>query len=456
MPTTTNKGFVEPVIGASGWGVTLNTLFDSVDKAFGSTTSITGLPTGTTNLSSAQYTPPIIKLAGALTGNAIISLPSGVGGFWYVYNGCINTSTNTFTVTFASAGGGTSVVLRQPASNTSTTGYWSALISDGTNITFQSTLPGAASGADTQVQYSNSGILGSSSSLTYGALSPTFTGSIANSGTANAQLVVTGVTGTIYPYMTLGTITGGTFSSPTTVTITGQVSGTTGGAGTYALSQANTGTGATVGTATLTALKTPVVVANITGTAQSSTYAGATTNAVGFLTVPQSTTTAPTSAQDGYHIYTASDVTVTGSGFGVGDCFVIVNSSSSAISIIPGTSTTLRLAGSTASVAQNYSVTFAGANSANITGTGLPAVGTAVKFSGTLPAAFTAGTTYYVVSNTSGATITVSATSGGTAITAATSTTATMTNNRTIAAYGQAVALCVASNAFYISGQGVS
>jgi hypothetical protein len=62
-------------------------------------------------------------------------------------------------------------------------------------------------------------------------------------------LTVTAVTGTIYPGMTLGTITSGTFSASSSVVIIGQLSGTTGGIGTYNLSQINTGTAATVAAA---------------------------------------------------------------------------------------------------------------------------------------------------------------------------------------------------------------
>jgi len=454
MPTTTNKGFVEPVIGAAGWGVTLNTLFNAIDTAFGNTTLVNGLATGTTNLSSAQYTPPIIKLSSAvgdLTGNVVISLPAGVGGFWYVYNGCVNSGTNTYTVTFASAGGGTSVVLRQPASNTSTTGYWSALISDGTNIYFQNTLPGAANGSNTQVQFNNNGVLGSSSAFTYATTTATFTATVPIG--SNVMTVSAVASGTIALGMTLTVSSGGGFSGAVTITALGTG---TGGLGTYTVSQNATGSIANITGASITTLSAPNLSGNFLGTARFATYAGSTSNAVGYLTIPQTTSTSVSSATDGYHVYTASDVTVTGSSFSVGDCFVIVNSGSTATSIIPGASTTLRLAGSTSSVAQSTSVTFTGGGSANITGTALPAVGTVVKFSGSLPAAFTAGTPYYVVSNTSGTTITVSATSGGTAITAATSTTATMTNNRTIAGYGQAVVLCVASNTFFVSGQGVS
>ena len=82
----------------------------------------------------------------------------------------------------------------------------------------------------------------------------TFTGTIAaGSTTPNNLLVVTGVSGTIVTDLPLAAITGGTFTAntsggfPSTVQrITGQVSGTTGGAGTYTISIPNTGTAATV------------------------------------------------------------------------------------------------------------------------------------------------------------------------------------------------------------------
>lgn len=453
--TTPNKAFVEPAINDTGWGVTLNTLFSAVDTAFGGVTTITGLSSGTTTLTSAQYAPPIMKLSGTLTGNVVIQLPANVGGFWYVYNGCTNTGSNTYTVTFSSAGGGSSIVLQQ--------GYYSQLICDGAlgNVTFQSTLPGAASGSNTQVQYNSGGTLAGSPAFTYGLLSSAFTGSIAAS---SSKLVTTSVTGTIYPGMVLGTITGGTFASPTTVTITGQVSGTPGGAGTYSLSQINTaGTGATVTAASFTALSAPNVIGNLTGTAEYATFSsasiGSTPLPVGYLAVPQTTSTAVSSSTDGYHVYTASNIIVTGSNFSTGDCFLVVNSGSSPLYLIPGASTTLQLAASTAFPAQNYVVGFTN-GSANITGSNLPAVGSPVQFSttGSLPTGFSTGTPYFVVSNTSNTTVTVSATLGGTAITASSagSGVQTMTSLRTVSAYGQAVVLCTGSNAFYISGQGAS
>jgi hypothetical protein len=441
--TTVNKAFIEPAINDTGWGSTLNTLFTAVDTSFGGVTTIASPVTAT--LTSAQYAPPIIKLSGAITANVVLSLPSGVGGFWYIYNGC----TGAYTVTLASLGGGTSAALSQ--------GYYSSVVCDGTNVTFQSTLPGAASGASTQIQYNNGGVLAGSASLTYGALTASFTGSIASLA---SQLVITGVTGTVYPGMTLGTITGGTFVSPTTVTITGQVSGPTGGAGTYSLSQTNTaGTGATVASASITALSTPNIIGSLTGTAQAATYAGATAYPVGYVNIPQTTNATVSSSTDGYHVYTSSNITVTGSSFAKGDAFLVVNSGASPLYLIPGASTTLQLAANTAAAAQNYTVGFTN-GSANITGSNLPPVGSVVQLSttGTLPTGFSSGTNYYVVSNTSNTTITLSATLGGTAITAGSAGTGTqaMTSLRTVSAYGQAVVLCTGSNAFYISGQGAS
>lgn len=76
--------------------------------------------------------------------------------------------------------------------------------------------------------------------------SVSFTGSIA-AGTS--VLTASAITGTIFIGMVLGTITGGTFVSASNVIITSQLTGTTGGAGTYNLSQVNTGTSATVAAA---------------------------------------------------------------------------------------------------------------------------------------------------------------------------------------------------------------
>jgi hypothetical protein len=277
----------------------------------------------------------MIKLAGTLTGNVTIQIPTGIGGFWFVYNGCVNTGGNTYTVTMTSGGGGSSVVL--------TAASYSSVICDGANVTYSSTVPSSAAGSNTQIQYNSSGTLAGSSSLTWGTQSATFTGTIA-AGTN--QLVVTSPTGTLYPGMTLGTITGGTFTSPTTVAITAQASGTIGGAGTYTLSQTNTGgAGATVTSASITALSAPYVIGSLSGTAAYAQNAAGTTLSVGYLQIPKTTNTTVSSSTNGYFVYTNTNVTITAASFNVQDVFVIVNSGSTSITITAGTGTTLRLAG---------------------------------------------------------------------------------------------------------------
>jgi microcystin-dependent protein len=130
---TTNKGLNQPVVGSSGWGTPLNDNFGYIDGAFGGVTTInvTGVTATPVVLSLAQYRNLIIKFTGTLTANVTYQLPSGVGGRWVLRN----TATGAFTITFASLGGGTSVV--------SAPGYINSA-SDGINCigNFDAVLPG--------------------------------------------------------------------------------------------------------------------------------------------------------------------------------------------------------------------------------------------------------------------------------------------------------------------------
>lgn len=122
---TTNKNIEKPANGDynNTWSVPVNSDWDVIDKAFGGTTTINAVgASGTVTLTTTQYQPPIIAITGALTANVNYQLPSGVGGFWYIFN---NTS-GAFSVLLSSAGGGSTVTLPQ--------GYTIAVISDGTNI----------------------------------------------------------------------------------------------------------------------------------------------------------------------------------------------------------------------------------------------------------------------------------------------------------------------------------
>lgn len=155
---TVNKRLEKPANGdyVNTWSTPVNADWDDIDTAFGGVTSINAVgASGTVTLTYTQYRPPNITISGTLTANVIYSLPSTVGGIWTINNG----TSGAFTVTFASAGGGTSVVLPQ--------GYRTIVVSDGTNVSLAYTFPLSAAGSNTQLQFNNSGYLGASSALTW-------------------------------------------------------------------------------------------------------------------------------------------------------------------------------------------------------------------------------------------------------------------------------------------------
>jgi microcystin-dependent protein len=128
---TTNKSIEKPGNGdyVNDWNVPVNADWDIIDKAFGGVqilnpTSVSGSVT----LTTTQYQAPILIVGASisspatLTANVTYVTPSGIGGVWTVYNH----TTGSFTITFASAGGGSSVILAQ--------GYVTTIYSDGTNI----------------------------------------------------------------------------------------------------------------------------------------------------------------------------------------------------------------------------------------------------------------------------------------------------------------------------------
>lgn len=155
---TTNKYLEEPALGDYNgtWSTPVNANFSAIDNALGgrSTINVVGA-SGTVALSTAQYQPPIIHFSGALTANVTYQLPASIGGFWYLYNGC----SGAYSVTFASIGGGVSVVLPQ--------GYSTNVWCDGVSVLQGNTTPPPAAGSNQQVQYNNGGLLAGASNLTW-------------------------------------------------------------------------------------------------------------------------------------------------------------------------------------------------------------------------------------------------------------------------------------------------
>lgn len=135
---TTNKGISKPANGddVDFWDVPVNADWDIIDAVFGNGTTINVVAaTGTIALTLTQYRPQYIVFSGLLTASVNYQLPSGVGGQWAL----LNLTTGAFTVTFSSAGGGTSVLApRNSIIN---------VRSDGTNIFTYA----AASGANSDI-----------------------------------------------------------------------------------------------------------------------------------------------------------------------------------------------------------------------------------------------------------------------------------------------------------------
>ena len=145
--TTTNKLLKKPDFNSyvDDWNTPVNEDMDDIDTAFGGATLLNATSvSGTVTLSISQYRPPLIVVTGTLTNNVNYQLPSGKGGTWTFYNN----TTGLFSVTFSSAGGGTSVVIAQTASV--------IVVCDGTNVAVANTY---AAGATTAVQYNNGGVL---------------------------------------------------------------------------------------------------------------------------------------------------------------------------------------------------------------------------------------------------------------------------------------------------------
>jgi hypothetical protein len=126
---TTNKTLEKPGNGdyVDTWNVPVNGDLDIIDQSFGGTTSLNATG-GSATLTVSQYRSLIISVAGAMSANVVYTIPSGVGGQWIVKNLTTDSVGGPWTITFASAGGGSSVTVLR--------GYSTLVYSDGTNIVF--------------------------------------------------------------------------------------------------------------------------------------------------------------------------------------------------------------------------------------------------------------------------------------------------------------------------------
>jgi hypothetical protein len=124
---TTNKGLNQPANGSNvdTWDVPVNNNFGWIDQAFGSTTALNAT-SGSATLADTQYRSLVLAVSGAIAANVTYTIPSSVGGQWIVYNTTTDSAGGPWTITIASAGGGTSVVIQRSKAT--------IIVSDGTNI----------------------------------------------------------------------------------------------------------------------------------------------------------------------------------------------------------------------------------------------------------------------------------------------------------------------------------
>lgn len=112
------------------WDQPVNSNWSIIDAALGAFTTVT-LTSGNVTLGPNGYGPSAVNTyqnlgitaTGSLSGDASITIPAGIGGFWVV----TNNTTGSYSVTIKTAvSGGDVVVLPQ--------GYHASIFSDGTNI----------------------------------------------------------------------------------------------------------------------------------------------------------------------------------------------------------------------------------------------------------------------------------------------------------------------------------
>jgi len=150
---------------AGTWGTLTNTNWNIIEQISGGFTTQALTSGGTVTLvksdgsTGATLATRVWKLTGALTDNAIVTVPDGLENWWLIDNA----STNAYTVQVKTVSG-SGVTFATTDKGTK------LLYSDGTNVVDStlgvSTSPG---GATTQIQYNNSGAFGGDADLIWTA-----------------------------------------------------------------------------------------------------------------------------------------------------------------------------------------------------------------------------------------------------------------------------------------------
>lgn len=190
---TPNKKIEKPAYNdyastPTGWSGPVNTDWDIIDQAFGTTTTITVSTSATPPvyvLADTEYRSLAILITGAISADITVQIPSAIGGMWIIRNATTDGTGGPWNVYITSGGGGTYV----PAPR----GYTSTIYSDGTNVRYADNRLPTAAGSDRQVQFNNNGVLGASSNLVFNTSGLDVTGYVHSTGsvTADAQIINT-------------------------------------------------------------------------------------------------------------------------------------------------------------------------------------------------------------------------------------------------------------------------
>ena len=152
---TTNKVLEKPGNGdyVDTWNVPVNGDLDIIDQAFGGITALNATG-GSATLTETQYRSLILTISGAIAASVVYTIPSGKGGQWIVRNTTTDSSGGPHTITIASGGGGTSLVIPRTGVTT--------IFSDGTNI-----LAAPIGGASGQVIFNSGGAFAGSTNMAF-------------------------------------------------------------------------------------------------------------------------------------------------------------------------------------------------------------------------------------------------------------------------------------------------
>ena len=166
---TANKHIEQPANNSDvdTWDVPVNGNMGYIDIALGGSTLLNATAlSGNVALALAEYRPFALLITGAPTAATNYQVPSGVGGFWSVFNG----TTGGFQISVGSAAGGSAINIP--------VGTSVFITCDGSSngMRVANTPVAVAGGSTTQVQYNSSGILAGSAGFTFDGTTVAVTG----------------------------------------------------------------------------------------------------------------------------------------------------------------------------------------------------------------------------------------------------------------------------------------